>query len=674
VRCAPQPPRWVLPVQTLIGACLLGSVAFEALRASWDLSSFAVILGLAVLSDLLGVESDSALKLSPTSIAVVLAAVILGPAPAALIGAGTAVAGWFRWRERWHYLRLNLITYAGVPFVTSLAFHGVVAAARMSPAQPEFYALTALVYLVAVLLNVAVGVGYQSLLKSASPWGGIRRMIGLIAASELFCATLTAGITWLALTVGIMALVLIAIALVGYEHVTAQLIISRERGERLRRQAITDELTGLVNRFEFVARTKAALERAERSKQVAVMVMDLNDFKQVNDVLGHQVGDQLLQGVAQRLREALGGAGSLARLSGDEFALLIEDYGERGDLVALARQVGAALERPFDLGELSPEVSASIGIARAPDDGADAHTLLKRAEVAMYAAKGGSAHVEFYRRKDDRHSARRLTLSGDLRRGIARGELFVEYQPEVSVSSEQLNAVEALARWAHPSLGPIPPGEFIALAEQSGLIRSLTEHVLDLALEQLRASRAAGLEHRLAVNLSARLLSDRRLPGQIVAQLRNASIAPELLLLEITETMVLRDPARARITLRELHAAGIGISMDDFGTGYSSLAYLRELPIDELKVDRSFVSRMQLDPTDAVIVRSVIDLGRSLSLRTVAEGVEDLATLRRLRALGCDAAQGYHISRPLPAQGLLEWALAQQAPLHRLADARASGP
>ncbi len=662
-----------MPLEALIGACLLVSIAFEAPRASWDPLSFAVILGLAVASDLLAVESDAALKLSPTAIAVVLGAVILGPAPAALIGAATALSGWLRWRERWHYLRLNLITYAGVPFLTALAFHGVAAAFRLSSHQPEFYALTALAYLLAVLLNITAGVGYQSLLEDGSPFGGIGRMIRLIAASELFCAALTAGVAWLALSVGTMALVLIAIALVGYERVTAELIISRARGEKLRRQAITDELTGLLNRFEFVARTKASLDRVVPSGRVAVMVMDLNDFKQVNDVLGHQVGDRLLQGVAQRLREALADAGSLARLSGDEFALLIERYGERGDLLALARGVIAALERPFDLGELSPEVSASIGIAQAPADGADAHTLLKRAEVAMYAAKGDSTHVEFYRRRDDRNSARRLKLSGDLRRGIERGELFVEYQPEVSVSSERLSAVEALARWAHPSLGPIPPGEFIALAEQSGLIRRLTEYVLDLALEQLRASRAAGLEHRLAVNLSARLLSDRRLPGQIVAQLRNAGIAPELLSLEITETMVLRDPARARITLRELHAAGIGLSMDDFGTGYSSLAYLRELPIDELKVDRSFVSRMQLDPTDAVIVRSVIDLGRSLSLRTVAEGVEDLVTLRRLRALGCDAAQGYHISRPLPPQRLLEWALAQQLPDGPLADARATG-
>jgi diguanylate cyclase (GGDEF)-like protein len=450
-------------------------------------------------------------------------------------------------------------------------------------------------------------------------------------------------------------------ALIGYQHVIAQLIVSRERGEKLRRQAVTDELTGLPNRVELVARTERALSAVERNgRPAALMLLDLNNFKQVNDVLGHPIGDRLLEGVAGRLRGAIGEAGALARLSGDEFALLVEGYPDREALLEIARTILAALEQPFDLGELSLEIGVSIGIAQAPADGADVHTLLKRADVAMYAAKDGSGHVEFYRREDDHHTARRLTLTGDLRAGIARGEVFVEYQPEVLVGSEELSAVEALARWEHPALGRIAPVEFIELAEQTGLIRPLTEHVLDLALEQLARSRQAGIEHRLAVNLSARLLSDRRLPAQIASQLANAGIDPQLLSLEITETMVLRDPARAAITLRELHAAGVGLSIDDFGTGYSSMAYLRELPLDELKVDRSFVSRMFADPTDAVIVRSVIELGHSLQMRTVAEGVEDLDTLQRLRALRCDVAQGYHFSRPLPAHELIRWALEQR--------------
>jgi predicted signal transduction protein with EAL and GGDEF domain len=331
-------------------------------------------------------------------------------------------------------------------------------------------------------------------------------------------------------------------------------------------------------------------------------------------------------------------------------------------VVAIAQRLTTALEQPFDVGELSLEISASIGIAQFPRDGDDVHALLQRADIAMYLAKDDGTHVELYHRERDRHSTKRLAMTADLRAGIAAGHVQLNYHPQVDIASDALSGIEALARWEHPTLGPVAPSEFIELAEQTGLIRPLTEHLLDVALEQLRSWERSGLNTPIAVNLSARLLSDRRLPDQVISQLNNAGVSPDRLALEITETMVLRDRARALATLTRLHALGITLSIDDFGTGYSSLAYLRELPIDEIKVDRSFVSGMTRDPTDAVIVRSTIELGRSLKLRTVAEGVEDLETLGRLQHLQCVAAQGFHYTRPLAGQALLDWARAHERP------------
>ena len=655
-------PRWVMPAQALASVCLLAALIAGVGQSRWNLPLLAILIAIAIASDIVGVESESLLKISGASLAIVLAAVLLGGAAAALVGTATILVGWLRWREDGHYLRNNLLAFAAFPFIVGAAFQAAIKALGLSAHRPELYALIVVAYMSAVALNFWIVVGYQCLIDGRSLLGETQRMFKLLVTSELVCAVLTAGIAWLWITVGAVAVALVAIALVAYQHVVAQLLVSRERAQQLRIQAITDALTGLPNRTEFIEHTQRVLVGAQaRNEPVGVMLMDLDGFKQVNDALGHHMGDLLLTGVAARLCEVVGSAGMVARLSGDEFAVLIDEDATDHRLLERARTITAALEQPFEVSQLALEISASIGIARFPRDGEDANALLKTADVAMYVAKEGGTEIELYNRETDHHSTRRLALTADLRAGIAGGQIHLEYQPEVDIATGHLGGAEALARWQHPSLGRIPPVEFVELAEQTGLIRPLTEQVLDLALEQLRTWQAHGLNLRLAVNLSARLLSDRRLPDQITSQLNNAGIDPDRLALEITETMVLRDPARAVATLTQLHAQGIGLSIDDFGTGYSSLAYLRELPVDEIKVDRRFVSRMAHDATDAVIVRSTVELGRSLQLRTVAEGVEDAGTLQRLLRIRCDIAQGFHFTRPLRGDALLTWARAHEA-------------
>ena len=654
---SPPVPRWMLPAQAVAAVCLVAAVGLRAPHDTWNIPLLLVLGAIAVVSDMVAVESESLLKISGASLALVLAAVLLGGAPAALVGGATILIGWLRWREATHYLRNNLLAFVAFPFIVGTAFHALTAAIGTSPHRTAFYALIVPAYLVAVALNFWLVAGYQCVLDRRSLWVESRRMLQLLITSELVCAVLTVGVAWLAVSVGVAGLILVAIALVSYEHVVGQLVVSRERGEQLRHQAVTDSLTGLPNRSGFIEETRRALKEAGAEQgRVGLMLMDLDDFKDVNDALGHHLGDVLLEGVGARLRGLAVSGGSVARLSGDEFAFLVVDDPDEARLLTLAAEITAAFERPFDVSELSLEISASIGVVQFPRDGDDVHTLLQRADVAMYTAKDEGSRVELYSRDRDRHSTKRLALTADLRAAIAEGQIDLHYQPQIEIASNTLIGVEALARWQHPTLGPIPPVEFIGLAEHSGLIRPLTEQLLDKALAQLRAWQAHGLTARVAVNLSARLLSDRSLPDQVISQLSNAGITPDQLALEITETMVMRDPARALATLKRLHDLGISLSIDDFGTGYSSLANVRELPLDEIKVDRSFVSGMTEDATDAVIVQSTVDLGRSLQLRTVAEGVERVDTLLRLEHMQCAVAQGFHFSKPLPGDALLEWA------------------
>jgi diguanylate cyclase len=433
---------------------------------------------------------------------------------------------------------------------------------------------------------------------------------------------------------------------------------------RFAHQALHDPLTGLPNRILLRDRTGQAIRQSDRDLvPAALLLLDLDRFKEVNDTLGHHYGDQLLIQVSQRLQAALRKVDTVARLGGDEFAVLLPKVTTTEGAIAVARKLQAAFEEPFTLEEVNLEVEASIGLALYPEHGSDPDELLQRADIAMYAAKDTHAGFVVFDPKLDQHSPRRLALLGELRRAIDTGQLVLHYQPKVDTQTGRLLGVEALVRWQHPTHGLIPPGDFLPLAEHTGLITPLTHYVLEAALRQCRAWQQAGHELGVAVNISARRMLDRAFPDEVASLLATLEVPARLLLLEITESTMMADPQHALEVLSRLHQMGVQLSIDDFGTGYSSMAHLKNLPVDELKVDRSFVSHMTGSTSDAVIVRSTVDLGRNLGLRVVAEGVEDQTTLQELNKLGCDAIQGYYISRPVPADELLTWVKQQPATL-----------
>jgi diguanylate cyclase (GGDEF)-like protein len=414
-------------------------------------------------------------------------------------------------------------------------------------------------------------------------------------------------------------------------------------------QALHDALTGLPNRALFRDRIEQAVHARRRSGAAAVMLIDLNHFKEINDTLGHHAGDRLLQEVAQRLRATLGENDTVARLGGDEFGVLLPDLRIGADADMVAHRLLGQLREPYSIDGLTLEIDGSIGIAMHPDHGSGVEQLIQRADIAMYAAKESSRGHMTFEPQLDRYSPRRLTLAGALRGAIGDGEIVLFFQPKSEVATGRIVGVEALARWQHPTLGLIAPAEFVPIAEQTGLIGPLTSHVLNSALRQLRDWRDEGLELTVAVNLSARSFLDAQLASEIPRLLHRWGVPAHCLELEITESMLMADPGRAKVTLERLAAIGLGLSVDDFGTGYSSLANLKRLPVDGLKIDKSFVIDMAHDASDAAIVRSTIELAHNLGLRVVAEGVESADAWNRLMEMGCDLAQGFHVARPLPA-------------------------
>jgi diguanylate cyclase (GGDEF)-like protein len=434
-------------------------------------------------------------------------------------------------------------------------------------------------------------------------------------------------------------------------------VTQRLRGHlrEIQYQALHDGLTGLPNRDLFRTRVEEALAGArQRDAGIAVLLLDLDRFKEINDTLGHQSGDLLLQALAARLATLIRATDTVARLGGDEFAIVSPGAGDAESATALADRVREGLEKPFTLGGLTLEVETSIGIALSPDHGDDVEALIRHADVAMYVAKKRHRPT-LYSEHDDHYSPERLALVGELRRAIGNCELVVHYQPRIAMASGTVQAVEALVRWEHPERGLLAPGAFLPLAEHTGLIRPLTRYVLDAALADSASWTRAGLKLGVSVNLSARDLLDLDLADEIEALLDRHGVAPTALELEITENTILTDPERVRSTLNRLRDCGVVLAIDDFGTGFSSLGQLKRLPVDVLKIDRSFVLNMEHDENDDVIVRSTIELGHNLGLRVVAEGVETSKTWERLAELRCDTAQGFHVSRPLPEPVLREW-------------------
>jgi diguanylate cyclase (GGDEF)-like protein/PAS domain S-box-containing protein len=438
-------------------------------------------------------------------------------------------------------------------------------------------------------------------------------------------------------------------------HVMVFTDVSRFKQDEARLEFLAhhDALTGLPNRALFRDRCQEAVLRARRREtRLGLMFIDLDHFKQINDSLGHDVGDLLLQSVTERLRECIRESDTVARLGGDEFTILLDELQESQDAAPIAEKLLAAIARPFAVGGHELFISASVGISFYPSDGDDVQTLLKNADAAMYRAKAlGRNTYQFFAAEMNTEVSERLKLTNSLRLALERNEFLLEYQPIVDLASGKINALEALLRWNHPELGVVPPNRFISLAEDSGLIVPIGEWVLGKACAQMKAWQTTGIApRRIAVNLSVRQFKQRDLAQRIQAILQETGLASHFLELEITESMVMEDPAATERVLDRLHDMGIQLAVDDFGTGYSSLSYLKQFPIDFLKIDRSFVQDIPNDRDDVAIARAIIALARALELRVIAEGVETEEQRAFLEAEGCEEAQGYLLGRPIGAE------------------------
>jgi diguanylate cyclase (GGDEF)-like protein len=420
-----------------------------------------------------------------------------------------------------------------------------------------------------------------------------------------------------------------------------------------RRRAHTDELTGLANRRALIERLDADV-RAGRP--VGLVLFDLDRFKELNDTLGHPTGDALLQRIGPRLTGVLRPGDMLARLGGDEFAVALAGPVEAADAARAAERLRAALERPFDLPGIPAQVDASFGVAVHPGEARDATELLQHADVAMYQAKRTHSGVEAYRSERNRHSRDRLVLAGELLPAVERREIELWVQPQVDTATGAVVAVEGLVRWQHPEHGLLLPGAFIPAVEQSHIMRPLTDHLIREALRAQAGWATDGLLLPVAVNLAAANLLDRELPERVARLLGEQDAHPSVLRLEVTETAVMADADRGTVVLAALRELGIGLSLDDFGVGYSSLAMLKQLPIDELKLDRTFAQGMAADARDAAVVTAAMSLSRPFGVKVVAEGVETPVAFTALRIASVPTVQGYGIARPMPAADLPTWA------------------
>ncbi|MFF9395035.1 putative bifunctional diguanylate cyclase/phosphodiesterase [Streptomyces griseoluteus] len=481
--------------------------------------------------------------------------------------------------------------------------------------------------------------------------GGVPTIARTALVRQGFVAVALLGIAPLVCVVADARPALLPLFVIPLIALDSTLWMARARAE----EQLLDPLTGLPNRQWLLERIWTALDDAERiGARSALMLIDLDRFRSVNDTLGHLAGDRLLLQIADRLQNALPDGAEAARLGGDEFAVLLPVADSTTSATRIARGLVTALGSPLDLDGLTLVLEASAGVAVFPDHALDAEGMLRRADVAMYQAKRDRSGVEAYESKRDSNTPDRLALLGDLRRALDAHEVQLHYQPKVRFDG-QVAGLEALVRWVHPERGKVPPDEFIAIAESSGLMPHLTEYVLETALAQVARWREQGLRVPVAVNVSPRDVHTPGFAGSVAARLARHGVPAGALQLEITEHVLLEDPQRAADTLAALAGHGVKMSLDDFGTGYSSLVHLRRLPVSELKIDRSFVARLAVDAEDAAIVRCTVDLAHSLGLVVVAEGVEDDETWEHLRDLRCDAVQGWLVAAAMPPEETTAW-------------------
>jgi diguanylate cyclase (GGDEF)-like protein len=649
-------PTWTVAAAQLGAFALAGVViVLTAGLDRWDLVTMAVITVFTVLSELTSIDTGR-LRVSGSGLGLSLAVVLMGGGPAAVVGVVSMAIGWFTSREAPHYFRNNLAAFAWFPLIAGLFFHQALSVAGIHGHPLGFFLLVFVSYVVSISANFVFVAGYSCYLNHVSPRRMVRESFVPLLPAQLFSALLAMAAAYLAIQLGTVGIAMLGLTFVIFQYLVGELLKSKQRSDELQRVATTDELTGLANRERYREVVEERIARAGPKGGFAVMLMDLDRFKEINDTLGHHYGDVLLRDLGPRLVEAVGPEGLVARLGGDEFAVLPPP--DCRDVAALERVAGRltqCVNTPFAVDELSLEVGASIGVARYPGDGEDSHALLRCADIAMYTAKEAQCDFKLYTAEQNQHSVRRLSVLSDIRHALASDQIVVHYQPMVDLDDLSVRGAEGLVRWNHPERGLIPPGAFVQTVEQTGLIGPLTRHVLEHAIAECAAWRRDGRDLSVAVNLSVRNLLDRDLPKEIERLLDQYSLPAGALQLEITESMIMSDPERSLATVTRLSNLGARMSVDDFGTGYSSLANLRRMPIDELKIDRSFVSPMLRDESDLIIVRSTINLGHDLGLRIIAEGVEDGATLERLALLGCDLAQGYHLSRPMPADAFTAW-------------------
>ncbi|MFH8410492.1 putative bifunctional diguanylate cyclase/phosphodiesterase [Streptomyces sp. NPDC018019] len=591
-----------------------------------------------------GTGSGAALALAVLLLYGWVPAVLVSVAVVLLVGAARR----HRWRQALLHGAVDVLGI-GAAALGLAAFHVVPTIEH--PWQPAAWDLSVLPdILVAALAYLFVT---RSLLwfTMAPRSGGLPSIARTALARQALVGVALLGISPLIVVAAVHAPFLLPMFAVPLIALDSTLWIARARAE----EQLRDPLTGLPNRQWLLERTWTALDDAERiGARSALVLIDLDRFRSVNDTLGHLAGDRLLLQIADRLRHALPRGAEAARLGGDEFAVLLPTADSLTSAQRVARNLVAALGSPLDLDGLTLVLEASAGVAVFPDHALDAEGLLRRADVAMYQAKRDRSGVEVYEAKRDGNTPDRLGLLGDLRRALDAGDVELHYQPKVGFDGH-VAGLEALVRWVHPERGRVPPDEFIAIAESSGLMPRLTEYVLETALAQVARWRASGLEVPVAVNVSPRDVHTPGFAGAVAARLARHQVPPGSLQLEITEHVLLEDPQRAADTLAGLTGHGVKMSLDDFGTGYSSLVHLRRLPVSELKIDRSFVARLAVDNEDAEIVRCTLDLAHSLGLLVVAEGVEDDETWERLRDLGCDAVQGWLVAAAMPPDETTAW-------------------